>query len=156
LREKSNSSHGHLSDRVADPYVRDSRPLVLLVEDSPDTRELYAEILRISGFRVATAETGFEAVVNASCLVPDVILMDLSLPGIDGWEATRLIKQSPPTMKVPIVAFTAYAQPEYLERAKDAGCCSILTKPCVPEMVVGSINAAILPARQHLLDSASP
>ena len=72
-------------------------PLILLVEDFADTREMYSDYLTFSGFRVATATNGQEAVEQARTLEPDLILMDLSLPGIDGWEATRILKADPAT-----------------------------------------------------------
>ena len=69
-----------------------AEPLVLVVDDYQDAREMYAEYFKASGFRVAEARTGIEAVAKARELLPDCILMDLSLPGIDGWEATRQLK----------------------------------------------------------------
>ena len=79
-----------------------SEPLVLVVDDYQDAREMYAEYLKASGFRVAEARTGIEAVAKAREVNPDCILMDLSLPGIDGWEATRQLKADPSTRHIPV------------------------------------------------------
>ena len=83
--------------------------LVLLVDDYQDAREMYAEYLQYSGFRVAEAKNGNEAVSQARSLKPDLILMDLSLPGMDGWEATRVLKADEETRHIPIVALTGHA-----------------------------------------------
>jgi CheY-like chemotaxis protein len=79
-------------------------PLVLVVDDYQDAREMYAEYLQQSGFRTAEARTGVEAVAKARELKPACVLMDLSLPGIDGWEATRQLKADPNTRHIPVVA----------------------------------------------------
>ena len=75
-----------------------TQPLILVVDDYQDAREMYAEDLQVSGFRVAEARNGNEAVTQAFELKPDLILMDLSLPGMDGWEATRVLKSDERTM----------------------------------------------------------
>jgi CheY-like chemotaxis protein len=108
-------------------------PLVLIVDDVDHGREICAEYLEFRGFRVATAVDGLEALDKAFALLPDVILMDLSLPGIDGWEATRRLKQDARTREIPVVALTAHALPSAHERAKEAGCDSVVTKPCLPK-----------------------
>ena len=82
----------------------DHSPLILVVDDYQDAREMYAEYLQFSGFRVAEAKNGNEAVEQACSLKPDLILMDLSLPGMDGWEATRVLKADDETRHIPIVA----------------------------------------------------
>ena len=84
-------------------------PLILVVDDYQDAREMYAEYLQYSGFRVAEAKNGNEAVAQARSLRPDLILMDLSLPGMDGWEATRVLKADDATKHIPIVALTGHA-----------------------------------------------
>jgi two-component system cell cycle response regulator DivK len=108
-------------------------PLVLVVDDVAHGREIFAEYLEFRGFRVATAEDGIEAMEKAFDLRPDVILMDLSLPGIDGWEATRRLKQDERTRKIPIIALTAHALASAHDRAKEVGCDSVVTKPCIPK-----------------------
>ena len=108
-------------------------PLVLVVDDVAHGREIFAEYLEFRGFRVATAEDGIEAMEKAFDLRPDVILMDLSLPGIDGWEATRRLKQDDRTRAIPIIALTAHALASAHDRAKEVGCDAVVTKPCIPK-----------------------
>ena len=114
-------------------------PLILLVEDFADAREMYREYLEYSGFRVATACDGREAIEQARALEPDLILMDLSLPGIDGWEATRILKADAATAHLTIVALSAHALATEGQRARDAGCDGFIAKPCLPPELVAEI-----------------
>ena len=114
-------------------------PLILLVEDFDDAREMYSGYLTFSGFRVATATNGQEALEQARALNPDLILMDLSLPGIDGWEATRILKSDPATEHLVIVALSAHALATDGEGAKRAGCDGFIAKPCLPPDLVTHI-----------------
>jgi CheY-like chemotaxis protein len=118
----------------------DSPPLVLVVDDYQDNREMFAEFLSLSGFRVAEASTGREAIDRGFELLPDVILMDLSLPELDGWEATRQLKNDPRTRHIPIVALTGHALADHSREAREAGCDAFLTKPCLPEVLVVEIR----------------
>ena len=111
-------------------------PLILVVDAYQDAREMYAEYLQFSGFRVAEARNGNEAVAQARSLRPDLILMDLSLPGMDGWEATRRIKGDARTRHIPVIALTAHALPSAHEKAREAGCDAVVTKPCLPQDLV--------------------
>lgn len=114
-----------------------SKPLVLVVDDYEDARELYVEFLELSGFRVAQARDGAEALELAFELKPDVVLMDLSLPVMDGWEATQRLKADPRTAAIPIVMLTGYA----LQNESDGlRCESFLLKPCVPEEVIAEVR----------------
>ena len=107
---------------------------MLVVDDVDDGREIFAEYLEFRGFRVATAADGLEALEKAFELLPDVILMDLSLPGIDGWEATRRLKQDERTRAIPIIALTAHALAERPRQgAREVGCDAVVTKPCLPK-----------------------
>jgi two-component system, cell cycle response regulator DivK len=108
-------------------------PLVLVVDDMEDGREICAEYLAFRRYRVATACDGFEALAKASELLPDIILMDLSLPGIDGWEATRRLKQDESTRHIPVVALTAHALRSAHDQAVEAGCDAVITKPVLPK-----------------------
>ena len=118
------------------PMTSDARPLVLVVDDYQDAREMYAEYLSFSGFRVAEAGTGVEALEKAFELQPDVILMDLSLPGMDGWAATRRLKTDDRTRHIPVVALTGHALAGASEGARQAGCDAFVTKPCLPDELV--------------------
>jgi two-component system, cell cycle response regulator DivK len=124
-------------------------PLILVVDDYQDAREMYAEYLQFSGFRVAEARNGNEAVEQALALKPDLILMDLSLPGMDGWEATRRLKADETTKHIPIVALTGHALAGASEGAKKAGCDSFVTKPCLPDDLVVEVRR-MLGAAKHV------
>jgi two-component system, cell cycle response regulator DivK len=115
-------------------------PLILVVDDYQDAREMYAEYLQFSGFRVAEARNGNEAVEQAFALKPALILMDLSLPGMDGWEATRRLKADEATRHIPIVALTGHALAGASEGARRAGCDSFVTKPCLPDDLVVEVR----------------
>jgi two-component system cell cycle response regulator DivK len=115
-------------------------PLVLVVDDYQDAREMYAEYLSFSGFRVVEAATGTEAVEKALALQPDVILMDLSLPGMDGWAATRQLKSDGRTKRIPVLALTGHALAGASEGARLAGCDAFVTKPCLPDELVVEVR----------------
>jgi CheY-like chemotaxis protein len=123
-------------------------PLILVVDDYQDAREMYAEYLQFSGFRVAEARNGNEAVDQAFALKPDLILMDLSLPGMDGWEATKRLKADERTRRIPIVALTAHALAGASEGAKKAGCDAFVTKPCLPDDLVVEVRRMLNTVRQ--------
>jgi two-component system, cell cycle response regulator DivK len=116
------------------------RPRVLLVDDYPDAREMYTEYLEFSGYEVIGAGNGLEALQRAVDASPDIILMDLSLPVMDGWEATRRLKADQRTAGIPVVALTGHALAGISEGAKKAGCDAFVTKPCLPEDLVREIK----------------
>ncbi len=115
-------------------------PLILLVDDFQDNREMYAIYLTHTGFRVAEAGNGHEALEQAFALLPDLIVMDLSLPGLDGWEATRRLKADPRTRHIPVLALTSHALEGFSEGAREAGCDGFVTKPCLPEQLTEEIR----------------
>jgi len=119
---------------------KSDRPRVLLVDDYPDAREMYTEYLEFSGFEVIGAGNGVEALQRAVDASPDIILMDLSLPVMDGWEATRRLKADNRTAAIPVVALTGHALAGISEGAKKAGCDAFVTKPCLPEDLVREIR----------------
>jgi CheY-like chemotaxis protein len=118
----------------------DRPSLVLVVEDYQDAREMYAAYLQFSGFEVAEAMDGVEAIEKALELMPDIILMDLALPRMDGWEATRRLKSDARTRHIPIVALTGHALAGHAEGARQAGCDAFVTKPCLPDALVAEIQ----------------
>jgi two-component system cell cycle response regulator DivK len=120
-----------------------STPLVLLAEDFEDARELYREYLAYSGFAVETATNGREAIDKAINLQPDLILMDASMPVLDGWQATRALKADPRTRRIPVVALTAHAFDDAKQEARDAGCDGFITKPCLPDDLVTEVRATL-------------
>ena len=119
------------------------RPCVLLVDDYPDAREMYSEYLQYSGFDVIEAGNGIEALQQAAERSPDIILMDLSLPVMDGWEATRRLKADRRTAGIPVVALTGHALAGISEGARRAGCDAFVTKPCLPEDLVKEIRKVL-------------
>jgi two-component system, cell cycle response regulator DivK len=123
--------------------AKSERPRVLVVDDYPDAREMYAEYLAYSGFEVIEAGNGLEALERAADSGPDIILMDLSLPVMDGWEATRRLKADKATADIPIVALTGHALAGILEGARKAGCDAFVTKPCLPEDLVKEIRKVL-------------
>ncbi len=110
-----------------------SRGLILVVDDVADNRDIYTQYLVHEGFQVALAGDGQEALDKAHQLAPDLIVMDLSLPVMDGWEATRRLKQDGITKNIPVIALTAHAQSEVAQTAGEAGCDRFITKPCAPD-----------------------
>ena len=122
---------------------KSDKPRVLLVDDYPDAREMYMEYLEFSGFEVVPASNGIEALERALDAAPDIILMDLSLPVMDGWEATRRLKADKRTASIPVVALTGHALAGISEGAKRVGCDAFVTKPCLPEDLVKEIRKVL-------------
>ena len=102
---------------------------VLLAEDNELNRNMLSRRLQLRGYSVIIAADGLEALQIAEDSLPDLILMDMSLPEIDGWEATRRLKSNPRTVHIPVLALTAHAMPDDREKALAAGCDEYDTKP---------------------------
>ena len=130
------------TDELTGRGTRD-RALILLVEDQPDLRQLYAQQLVLSGFDVIEAGNGAEAVAHTASHVPDVVLMDLSLPVMDGWEATRQLKSDGRTAHIPVVALTAHDGSGELQRATRAGCDWFVPKPCPPDALIVEVRRVL-------------
>src|SRR6266567_493917 len=113
---------------------------VLLVEDNEDNRIVYSTILRHFGYSVSEALNGEEGISKARVEKPDLILMDISIPVIDGWEATQVLKHDPQTREIPIIALTAHALASDREKAMEVGCDGYLAKPCEPRAVVAEVQ----------------
>jgi two-component system, cell cycle response regulator DivK len=107
--------------------------VVLVADDSRDTRELYVLHLNYCGFTAYTAFDGISAIEMAVSLRPDVIVMDLSMPGVDGIDAIRRLKSNPRTRKIPVILLTGYPAKAIERGAMEAGASVFLTKPCLPE-----------------------
>jgi two-component system, cell cycle response regulator DivK len=118
-------------------------PFVLLVEDDPANRGLASRILAACGLPHDMAGDGNEALEKVAGRLPDLILMDLSMPGMDGWEATRIIRANPEWEDVRIVALTAHAMRGDRERAIAAGCDDVLTKPYRPAELIEMIRKVL-------------
>jgi CheY-like chemotaxis protein len=122
---------------------------VLLVEDNEDNRIVYSTILQHFGYAVMEALNGEEGIAKARLEHPDLILMDISIPVIDGWEATQVLKRDPETRRIPIIALTAHALASDREKAMEVGCDSYLAKPCEPKAVVSEVEKFIGRGNAH-------
>ena len=118
-------------------------PTVLIIEDYSDTREMISAMLRTRGYKVIEAEDGLEGLLKASGLYPDLILMDLSLPEMDGVETARRIHASPKLSRIPIIVISAYLTEEVKEDIRAAGCVAAFPKPFDTEALLNTITAAI-------------
>lgn len=121
---------------------------ILLVEDNPMNRDMLSRRLVKRGFEVVTAEDGLQGVDVASRDLPDLVLMDMSLPGIDGWEATRRLKAADATRGIPVIALTAHAMADDRATALAAGCDDFDTKPVDFARLLDKMNV-LLAARPH-------
>ena len=115
-------------------------PRVLVVEDEQDNMDLFVQILGFHGCQVLTARDGREALTIAQEQAPDLILMDLSLPALDGWEATRALKGIEELAHIPVVAITAHAMVGDRERALGAGCDGYISKPIDVTKLFGQLR----------------
>jgi CheY-like chemotaxis protein len=113
---------------------------VLIVEDNGDNRAIYRTILEHYGYRVIEAEDGEVGIRRVREERPDVVLMDISIPLIDGLEATRILKANPATAAIPIIALTAHAMVEDRARAAEAGCDAYIAKPAEPKHVAAVVG----------------
>lgn len=126
-----------------------SAKIVLLVEDNEDNLVVYRTILEHVGYRVIEARDGEEGVTQARRQLPDLILMDISIPKMDGWEATQRLKADATTRGIPIIALTAHALEEDRQKAQQAGCDGYLAKPVEPRRVVQEVERFVGPAKPH-------
>jgi CheY-like chemotaxis protein len=116
-------------------------PLVLIVEDDLSTRVMYREYLSHCGFRIVDAHNGHQALAKAKELRPNVVLTDLAVPGMDGFEFCRALQQSEVTRSIPVLAVTGHA--EYLEQPErflQTGILHVLTKPCAPDVIAEELR----------------
>jgi two-component system, cell cycle response regulator DivK len=113
---------------------------VLLVEDNEDNLLIYSTILRHSGYEVLEARDGPAGIESAQRDRPALILMDVSIPLIDGWEATRRLKADPATKDIPIIALTAHALATDQQKAVEAGCDGYIAKPAEPRVVLAAVR----------------
>ncbi|HYL00348.1 MAG TPA: response regulator [Steroidobacteraceae bacterium] len=118
---------------------------ILLIEDNELNRDMLSRRLHKRGYEVVMAVDGETGVAMARTEAPALILMDVSLPGIDGWEATRQLKAAPETRHIPIVALTAYVTPGDREKARVAGCDEFDTKPIELPRLLGKIESLLKP-----------
>lgn len=133
-------ANGPDREKSRDEVAKRAKPLVLVVDDFEDNRAMYCVYLTYSGYDVVEASDGVEAVEAATTRLPDIVVMDLSLPIMDGWEATRRLRGDPRTRHIPIIALTGHALAAHTRDAEDAGCDAFLAKPCLPEALVEKVE----------------
>jgi len=117
-----------------------SPALILIADDTADNREMYAEYLAFLGYRVETADSGVTALSLAQNLRPDLVIMDLSMPDMDGWEASRRLKADADLAMIPILVVTGHALDGAERAALAAGGDAFLTKPCLPEQLAAKVE----------------
>jgi two-component system cell cycle response regulator DivK len=108
---------------------------ILVVEDDADNRRIVVKVLTVDGYEVLEATDGRSALAMARKEHPDLIIMDLAMPGLDGWQAATQLKSDPKVADIPIIALTAFAMRGDEERAREAGCDGYLSKPCRPQTI---------------------
>jgi two-component system cell cycle response regulator DivK len=113
---------------------------VLIVDDYPDAVDIWAFYLRALGYRVSTAGDGAVAIDKAERLLPDLIVLDLELPSVSGFDVARRLRANPDTQFIPLIAATGYSHSTQLDRARDAGFDRIVIKPCDPDKLVEEIE----------------
>jgi two-component system, cell cycle response regulator DivK len=115
---------------------------ILIVEDQLEQRAINSLILQHHGYRVLAVENGADGVRSAREQQPDLIIMDLSIPGLDGFHATRQLKEDPATRDIPVVVLTAHSYGSVGRRAREAGCNAFLGKPCDPQRLLREVGPA--------------
>ena len=140
----SGTIFGSTTPRSPDALAFNRKPpvhqkTILLIEDDADSREVYGAVLRHSGYRILEAKNGEEGISLARQHGPDLIVMDLGLPLLDGLQATEVLKSDPATRGIPVVAMSVHVQEFYRGRAGAVGCESFLDKPCEPKRLVGEV-----------------
>lgn len=125
-----------------------SGPTILVVDDFDDNRLLYASTIAEAGYVVEQATNGQEALDKIGSRRPAIIIMDLSMPVLDGWETTRRIKSDPSTSDIVVIALTSHATNYGLQRAREAGAQAVLTKPCLPQDLLGVISSFVTDAKK--------
>jgi CheY-like chemotaxis protein len=118
-------------------------PLILIVDDNVDAREMYGTYLQHEGFRWAEAVNGQDAITQTRNERPSLILMDATMPRMDGWEAARILKADSATKDIPLIMLTAHAFDEHRERAKKAGADAFLAKPVLPDQLTAEIRRVL-------------
>jgi CheY-like chemotaxis protein len=113
---------------------------ILIVDDYPDALDIWALYLRSLGYQVSTAADGASAIRQAEQLLPDLIVLDLELPGISGFEAAQRLRRNPSTQDIPLIAATGYSHQRQLQMARDAGFDEVVVKPVDPERLVEEIE----------------
>jgi CheY-like chemotaxis protein len=135
---------------MRDQPTSETPSVILIADDNADTREIYTLYLNTVGYRVETAEDGHEAILKARALHPDLIVMDLQMPKLDGWAAIRELQSRAMTAAIPIIVLTGHDFKAYLEPAALAvGAVSYVMKPCLPEHLAREVSARLTARRNR-------
>lgn len=118
-------------------------PLILVVDDNLDAREMYAMYLEYEGFRVMEAQNGHEAIEKTCADLPSLILMDASMPRLDGWDAVKRLKADPRTRAIPVLMVTGHAYEEHRARAAAVGADGFLAKPVLPDQLAREVRRVL-------------
>lgn len=128
---------------------------ILVVDDYADALDIWAIYLQTMGYRVSTAADGLSAVAQAGRLLPDLIVLDLELPGLSGFEAAKRLREDPATREIPLIAATGYSHARQLDLARQSGFDAVVVKPCDPDMLVQEIERLLPAGREQLQTSRS-
>ncbi len=128
---------------------------ILVVDDYADALDIWAIYLQTMGYRVSTAADGLSAVAQAGRLLPDLIVLDLELPGLSGFEAAKRLREDPATREIPLIAATGYSHARQLDLARQSGFDAVVVKPCDPDMLVQEIERLLPAGREQLQPSRS-
>jgi two-component system, cell cycle response regulator DivK len=129
---------------------------ILIVDDYPDALDIWAIYLRSLGYRVSTASDGAEAIAQVERQRPDLVVLDLELPRVSGFEAAKMLRRNPETRHIPLIAATGYSHVTQLDRAREAGFDRIVIKPCDPDYLVEEIERLLLASEDLSTAPASP
>lgn len=113
---------------------------ILIVDDYPDALDIWAIYLRAAGYRVSTAADGASAIAQAELLLPDLIVLDLELPRVSGFDVAKRLRAKPETHDIPLIAATGYSHVRQLDRARAAGFDQVMVKPCDPDTLIREIE----------------
>jgi two-component system alkaline phosphatase synthesis response regulator PhoP len=116
---------------------------ILIVDDYVDALDIWAIYLKSSGYRVSTATDGASAIAKAQQLLPDLVVLDLELPGISGFEVARTLRANPETADIPLIAATGYSHLRQLDLAREVGFDAVVVKPCNPDLLLAEIERLI-------------
>jgi two-component system cell cycle response regulator DivK len=119
---------------------------ILVVEDQQDNRQILRDLLTSADFEVIEAEDGEAGLAAAAVHRPDLILMDIQLPGLDGYEATRRLKADATLHAIPVIAVTSYASNSDIDKARAAGCDAFVSKPYSPRLLLAKVREYLSPA----------
>ncbi|NJN17706.1 MAG: response regulator [Oscillochloris sp.] len=118
---------------------------ILIVDDNFDNRTIIAQMLKLSGYNIHLAANGSDAIMLALQLNPDLIMMDLAMPGLDGWSASMQLKSNPKTEAIPIIAVTGHVTQADIQRALNSGCDDYLSKPIDYEVMIQKVQRHLAP-----------